>query len=43
MPTPTNARLIISIDGEQHPLQLDKPLTLSSSDKPRTIVVREVP
>jgi len=41
--TPTSTRLIILIDGDQHPLQLDKPLTLSSSDKPRTIVVREVP
>jgi len=41
--TPTSSRLIITIDGEQHPLQLDKPLTLSSSDKPRTIIVREVP
>ena len=41
--TPGSSRLIISIDGEQHPLQLDKALTLSSSDKPRTIVVREAP
>jgi|GEM_PF-3126295 len=40
---PTSSRLIITIDGEQHPLQLDKPLTLGSSDKPRTIVIREVP
>ena len=37
------SRLVISIDGEQHPLQLDKPVTLSPSDKPRTIVVQEVP
>lgn len=36
--TPTN--LVISIDGETHPLQLDKPLTLNLGDKPRTIVVR---
>ena len=41
--TPTNSKLVITIDGEQHPLQLDKPLTLSGSDKPRVIVVREVP
>src|ERR1041385_1465231 len=40
---PANSRLVITIDGEQHPLQLDKPLTLSGSDKPRVIVVREVP
>jgi hypothetical protein len=41
--TPVTPRLIISIDGDQHPLQLDKPLTLSISDKTRTIVVRQVP
>lgn len=43
MPRPIAARFIISIDGDQHPLQLNKPLTLSVSDKQRTIVVREVP
>jgi len=36
--TPTN--LVISIDGETHPIQLDKPLTLTFGEKPRTIVVR---
>jgi len=41
--TPTTSRLIITIDGDQHPLQLDKPLTLGGSNKPRVIVVREVP
>jgi hypothetical protein len=41
--TPATSRLIIMIDGTQHPLQLDKPLTLSSSDKPRTVIVREAP
>jgi len=41
--SPTNSKLVITIDGEQHPLQLDKPLTLGSSQKPRVIVVREVP
>ena len=40
---PTSARLIISIDGEPHPFQLDKPVTLSVGDKKRTIVVREAP
>jgi hypothetical protein len=40
---PTSSRLIITIDGDQHPLQLDKPLTLSGSEKPRVIVVRELP
>ncbi|HEV8369420.1 MAG TPA: hypothetical protein VGQ39_15800 [Pyrinomonadaceae bacterium] len=41
--TPTTARLVISIDGEQHPLQLDKPLTLDVGGKQRTIIVREGP
>jgi hypothetical protein len=41
--TPSSSHLVITIDGVQHPLQLDKPLTLSISDKPRTIVVREAP
>lgn len=36
--TPTN--LVISIDGETHPIQLDKPLTLNLGEKRRTIVVR---
>jgi hypothetical protein len=37
------ARFVITVDGEQHPLQLDKPLTLNVGDKQRTIVVRQVP
>jgi len=32
--------LIISVDGEQHPIQLDKPMILTLGDKQRTIVVR---
>ena len=36
-------RLLISIDGEQHPIQLDKPIKLSLGDRERTIVVREQP
>lgn len=35
------SNLIISIDGETHPIQLDKPLTLTLGEKRRTIVVRE--
>jgi len=31
---------IISVDGEQHPIQLDKPMILSLGDKQRTIIVR---
>jgi hypothetical protein len=37
------SRLVIAVDGEEHPIQLDKPMTLNLGDKPRTIVVREVP
>lgn len=37
------AKLIIAIDGDQHPLQLDKPLTISASNKQRTIIVSAVP
>jgi hypothetical protein len=32
--------LVISIDGETHPIQLDKPLTLTLGEKRRTIIVR---
>jgi hypothetical protein len=35
---PTN--LVISIDGETHPIQLDKPLTLTLGERRRTIVIR---
>jgi len=34
------ANLVISIDGETHPIQLDKPLTLTLGEKRRTIIVR---
>jgi hypothetical protein len=39
--TPTN--MVISIDGETHPIQLDKPLTLNLGEKQRTIVIRYAP
>jgi hypothetical protein len=48
-PTPPSAaarassNLIISVDGEQHPIQLDKPMVLSLGDKQRTIIVRQAP
>jgi len=38
-----SAKLIISVDGEDHPIQLDKPMILNLGDKKRTIVVRETP
>lgn len=47
-PVPADAprpsgKLVISIDGEQHPIQLDRPIKLSVGDKQRTIVVHEAP
>ena len=46
--TPTEAsgrlsNLVISIDGEEHPIQLEKPMTLNLGNKQRTIVVRRMP
>ena len=38
MRAPTN--LEISIDGEVHPIQLDKPMTITLGERKRTIVVR---
>lgn len=47
LPTPpvpkTTSRLTISIDGEVHPIQLDKPMTLTLGDRQRIIIVRETP
>lgn len=39
--TPLN--LVISIDGETHPIQLDKPLTVTLGERRRTIIVRSAP
>ena len=41
--TRTSSNLIISVDGEQHPIQLDKPMVLSLGDRQRTIIVRQAP
>ena len=45
--SPAEARpitnLIITVDGEAHPIQLDKPIVLNFGDRRRTIVVREKP
>lgn len=35
--------LVISVDGEEHPIQLDKPMVLTLGNTQRTIVVREAP
>ena len=36
-------RLVISVDGEEHPIQLDKPMVLNLGDRQRTIIVRQSP
>ena len=41
--TRPSSNLVISIDGEEHPIQLDKPLTLTLGEKRRTIIVRSAP
>ncbi len=35
--------LIISVDGEEHPIQLERPMVLTLGSQRRTIVVREAP
>ena len=37
------SNLVITIDGESHPIQLDKPMTLTLGERSRTIVVRTAP
>lgn len=39
----SSLNLLISVDGEEHPIQLDKPMVLTLGDTKRTIVVREAP
>lgn len=39
--SPSN--FVISIDGEEHPIQLGKPLVLNLGDRQRTIMVRGAP
>ena len=41
--TRTPSNLVISIDGETHPIQLDKPITLTLGERRRTIIVRSAP
>lgn len=44
---PVSARgrsnLLISVDGEEHPIQLNKPMVVKMGDTERTIVLREAP
>ena len=35
--------LVISVDGEEHPIQLDKPMVVKLGDTSRTIVLRQAP
>src|ERR1051325_8426239 len=37
------SNLVISIDGDVHPIQLDKPMTITLGEKKRTIVVKTAP
>lgn len=39
----SSMNLVISVDGEEHPIQLDKPMTLKVGEAERTIVLREAP
>ena len=41
--TRSPGNLVIVIDGESHPIQLDKPLVLTLGERRRTVVVREAP
>jgi len=41
--TRSSSNFVISIDGETHPIQLDKPLTVTLGERRRTIVVRSAP
>jgi hypothetical protein len=39
----SNLNLVIAVDGEEHPIQLDKPMVLKFGTVERTIVLRQVP
>jgi len=41
--TRSPSNYVISIDGEAHPIQLDKPLVVTLGEKRRTIIVRTAP
>lgn len=41
--TRSTTNLLISIDGEEHPLQIDRPLVVTLGNAQRTIVVRPAP
>lgn len=37
------SNLIISVDGEEYPIQLDRPMVLNLGERQRTIIVRQSP
>ena len=39
----TPSRLVISVDGETHPIQIDKPITVTLGERQRTIILRTAP
>jgi len=41
--TAAQTNLTISVDGEEHPIQLDKPMVIKFGDVQRTIVLRAAP
>lgn len=41
--TRSSSNLVISIDGEVHPIQLDKPMTITLGERKRTILIRTAP
>ncbi|HXD33407.1 MAG TPA: hypothetical protein VN643_19955 [Pyrinomonadaceae bacterium] len=43
LPSASGPNLVISIDGEEHPIQLGKPMVLTLGDKQKTITVRTAP
>ncbi|MGH9882406.1 MAG: hypothetical protein ACRD6N_13295 [Pyrinomonadaceae bacterium] len=38
-----SSSLLISVDGEEHPIQLNRPMVLTLGDSKRTIIVRQSP
>lgn len=42
-PASIPSRLEISVDGESHPIQLNRPITLTLGERPRTIILRAAP
>jgi len=42
-PVMRGTNLVITVDGEEHPIQLDKPMVVKFGDVERTIILREAP